>query len=69
MRGFPIEVDAVFREGSGALTADLTVYYCDEAAEQLCLIARGRLTVPLVVGEGGSEVTMRHTIPPPALLS
>ncbi len=65
---FPIEVPAVFSPGSGALTAELTIYYCTAETEELCLIERVRIVVPVEVGAGASVVTLAHDIPPPQLL-
>jgi DNA-binding beta-propeller fold protein YncE len=62
---FPQEVAATFSPGSGMVTADVTVYFCTEEAEQLCLIDRVRLEAPVEVGEGADEVTLSYDVPPP----
>ena len=65
----PVTVAAVFHEGETNLTADLVVYYCQAAAESLCLIERVRLLLPLVVTAGGpSTLTLSHTIPQPPFI-
>ena len=65
---FPQTAIAAFSAGSGSITADLTVYYCTEEAESLCLIEQVRVTVPVEVAPGGA-VTVRfpYTIVPPEL--
>jgi len=65
---FPLTANAGFNAGSGSLTADLTIYYCTDEADSLCLIEQVRVTVPIEVGEGGADViTFSHTIVAPQL--
>jgi len=60
---FPLEIDATFYEGEGKLTGDLTIYYCTEEVEGICLIEQVRLEIPLKVGDsGGSILTLTHNI-------
>jgi hypothetical protein len=65
----PVTVTADFHEGETNITADLVIYYCEAAAESLCLIERTRLLVPVEVTAGGDSIlTINHTIPqPPAV--
>ena len=63
---FPIQVEATFVAGSGVIAADLTIYYCETSAVQLCLIDQVRLELPVEVrpgGEGGA--TLRYAVSPP----
>ncbi|MCB2224036.1 MAG: redoxin domain-containing protein [Actinobacteria bacterium] len=63
---FPLTAPVEFTAGSGAVTADLTVYYCTADAESLCLIERVRVTVPIEVAAGGAqEVRFTYSIEPP----
>ncbi len=49
---------------SRELNVDLTLYYCQAEAAQLCLIHETRLVVPLVVEEGGpAEVELAYHVP------
>jgi len=65
---FPLEATAAFRAGSGSITADLTIYYCTNDAEALCLIEQVRVTVPIEVGESLTDtVVFSHVITTPEL--
>ncbi len=65
---FPLTATAGFDAGAGSLTADLTIYYCTDQAESLCLIEQVRVTAPIEVVEGGSDtVEFLHTIVAPEL--
>jgi len=67
---FPIELAADFTEGSGALIADLTLYYCEAEKETLCLIDQTRVRLPLSVVQGGERTARLHyEIPTPAIRS
>jgi len=46
---FPIDVTGVGWRGSGVVTVDLTLLYCEVPREGLCLIERVRLEVPVEV--------------------
>lgn len=63
---FPLEVSAGFVDGP--LAVDLTIYYCQDEAEQLCLIERVRLEAVVDTNEGSAAVaTLRHEIADPGL--
>jgi len=65
---FPVEVPVEFTTGSGSITADLTVIYCREGSESLCLIQQLRFVVPIVVGDGaGDRVLLQYEITPPEI--
>ena len=42
---FPVTIPVDFSEGSGTITADVTVIYCHENAESLCFIQQLRFLV------------------------
>jgi sugar lactone lactonase YvrE len=61
---FPVEIPAVFADGSVA--ADITVYYCEVAAAQLCLIEQVRLTATIDATGGASSIApFRYEIAAP----
>lgn len=63
---FPLEIAATFADGSVAV--DLAVYYCQEQAEELCLIERVRIEAVVdAVEGGGATATLRHVIEDPGL--
>lgn len=63
---FPVSVPVTFAAGDGEITADLTVIYCREGAESLCLIQQLRFIVPVTVaGSGQSELQLAYTVIPP----
>ena len=65
---FPVSVPVEFTEGSGSVTADLTVIYCRETTESLCLIQQLRFVVPVTVTPGGSDsVVLQYTIEAPPI--
>jgi DNA-binding beta-propeller fold protein YncE len=53
---FPLESELSLAEGTGRLTGDLTLYYCEAEKEALCLIERVRLAVPLMVNDTGQGI-------------
>jgi len=57
-----LQAQATFTGGTGSLTADLTVYYCTDDAEGLCLIEQVRVKVPVAVGAGTDTVVFTHVI-------
>jgi hypothetical protein len=63
-RKFPITVPVQFSDGTGTITADLTVIYCHEDAESLCFIQQLRFNVELSVEADASSDSIRlvHTI-------
>lgn len=63
---FPVQVPVQFSSGTGSITADLTVIYCRETSESLCLIQQLRFVVPVVVDAGGTDtIRLQYTITPP----
>jgi DNA-binding beta-propeller fold protein YncE len=65
---FPLELGVTFRGGEGTVAADMTLYYCEEDKESLCLIHQVRLEVPLVVEEGGAAtLALDYAVPEPDL--
>ncbi|MCP3974738.1 MAG: redoxin domain-containing protein [bacterium] len=65
---FPVSVPVHFAAGEGTVTADLTVIYCREGSESLCLIQQLRFVAPVAVSDSGATaVTLRYTIEAPAV--
>jgi len=69
----PIQADSLqvplqLTEGTAVLTLELTLFYCQEAQEQLCLIDTTTLLLPLLVEAGAatSEVRVHHEVSLPA---
>jgi DNA-binding beta-propeller fold protein YncE len=63
---FPVTVPVEFATGSGAVTADLTVIYCRETTQSLCLIQQLRFVVPVMVSSGATgSVALEYTIEAP----
>jgi hypothetical protein len=64
---FPIEVPVAFVAGSGVVSADLTIYYCEAATTELCLMERVRLELPVEARAGGvAAATLRYAVSPPS---
>ncbi len=60
---FPVEVPVEFVAGDGTLTADLTVIYCRETTQSLCLIQQLRFVAPITVSPGaGNALTLQYDI-------
>ena len=55
---FPVTVPVQFEEGTGSITADLTVIYCHEDASSLCFIQQLRFEVDVSVAGGTSPDTL-----------
>ena len=65
---FPLPLGATFSEGSGVITGDISIVYCDVDAESICLIEQVRITIPLeVVASGGQTLTITHEVLLPEL--
>ena len=65
---FPMQFSVDFEEGSGAIVADLNLYYCESETQALCLFDQVRLRLPLVVAdEIGSVAGLMYEIPAPEL--
>lgn len=65
---FPLSLPATFQPGETTLTADIVVYYCTAATEQLCLIEQVRLLLPVTVRADApaAPLTVAYTVPHPA---
>jgi DNA-binding beta-propeller fold protein YncE len=68
---FPMAFPAVFTTGTGTVTVDLSLVYCQEERASVCLIKRVRLEVPVRVSSsagsaGPAVLDVRYRIPPPA---
>jgi hypothetical protein len=64
-----VTVPVEFSEGSGTITADLTVIYCHKNAESLCFIQQLRFLVDVSVrAESSSDsITLSYAIELPDL--
>lgn len=59
----PLDLDAVFNPGDTTLTADVTLLYCRNDAEGLCIIEQVRFVQPLSVGtEGDPAIVLPHIV-------
>ena len=60
-----VPVAAKSQNGSGVVSADLTIYYCETATAQLCLVDLVRLQLPVEVRAGGAATAMlRYAVAP-----
>lgn len=66
---FPVAIPVEFTEGSGTITADLTVIYCHKDAESLCFIQQLRFLVDVAVRPESSAdaITLNYEIELPDL--
>ena len=64
---FPMNISATFNSGTGSITGDLYVVYCEAEQESICLIEQARVVVPVTVGSGGSTVPIRYAVELPDL--
>jgi DNA-binding beta-propeller fold protein YncE len=51
----PVVIPATFSVGSGTVTADMTLLYCNDGAEGLCIVEQLRFIQPLTVTDGGQS--------------
>ncbi len=59
----PIDLSATFAAGSGVLTADVTLLYCREDSEGLCIIEQVLFNQPTTVEDGGErQIVLPHTV-------
>lgn len=62
----PVVAPVSLAEGTGELTADLMIFYCEAVNESLCFVERVRLQQPLEIGtEGTPDLVIEHAIVPP----
>ena len=66
---FPVTIPVEFAEGTGTITADLTVIYCHEDSESLCLIQQLRFVVEASPTSGAptDTLSLAYTIELPDL--
>ncbi|MCU0511376.1 MAG: redoxin domain-containing protein [Anaerolineae bacterium] len=66
--GDTLTVPVTFQAGTGTLTADLTLFYCEAVQESFCFIDEVRLRLPVTVATTGAEADTlrleRRVIPP-----
>ena len=59
----PVDLAVEFSQGSGVITADVTLLYCRNDSEGLCIIEQVRFNQPVTVGEeGAGEVVLPHRV-------
>jgi sugar lactone lactonase YvrE len=59
----PVTVPVVFVAGSGSITTDVTLLYCREDSEGLCIIEQVRFNQPVSVTSGGvSRIVLPHAV-------
>lgn len=58
---FPYAVGATF-SADATLTTDVSVVYCEEVAQEICLIEQVRIVAPIVVGDGPADLLLTHQI-------
>ncbi len=51
----PLDLALTLRAGEGTLYGDLTIFYCQDKREGVCLVERVQLVQPLLVREGSSR--------------
>lgn len=56
---FPLEVPVLFT-GSGSVTADIVLIYCEAIKPKVCLIATARVSAPFVIADSGSDTLPLH---------
>jgi hypothetical protein len=62
-----VQVTLQLAEGAAVFTMELTLFYCQEAQEQLCLIDMTTLLLPLTVQAGAAvEPHVHHEVSLPA---
>lgn len=60
---FPFDLPATFSTGSGTLTADVAVIYCEADTPELCYIEEVRIEAPFtVIGGGAPALELRHAV-------
>ena len=64
---FPLEIPVTFTAGTGSITGDLYVVYCESEQESICLIDQARVVVPVTVGSGSTTVPIRYAVELPDL--
>ena len=62
----PVDLAAEFSTGTGTITADVTLLYCRNDSEGLCIIEQVLFSQPVTVGASGqSEVVLPHRVAVP----
>lgn len=59
---FPVVIPFDLHAAHGMVTADLSLVWCREDAEGLCLFEQARFEVPLIVSESGPSASIRLSI-------
>ncbi len=62
----PVSIPVDFVPGSGSITADVTLLYCREDSEGLCILEQVRFTQPIEVGSSGVDrISFPHEVQVP----
>ena len=56
---FPVLIPIELTEGRDTMVADLTLIWCREDAQGLCLLERARFEIPMNVSSEGTSATIR----------
>ncbi len=59
---FPMVLPATFRRGSGTISIDMSLVYCEVERESICLLDQVRFVLPVVVGSGGSSIPVDYSV-------
>jgi hypothetical protein len=67
---FPLSFEVGFGPGTDTLTAELSLYYCENDKESLCFYEPVLFNIPVLIGsEGDDEIVLEYALPVPAILN
>ena len=67
---FPLELVVEFAPGSGLLTAELNLYYCEEDQESLCFYEPVQFQIPVQIGSKGEDtIKLNYSLPAPSIVN
>ncbi|MFA9407013.1 MAG: hypothetical protein ACERKX_14470, partial [Anaerolineales bacterium] len=67
---FPLSFEVGFGPGADTLTAELSLYYCENDKESLCFYEPVLFNIPVLIGsEGDDEIVLEYALPVPAILN
>ncbi len=62
----PVDLDATFTTGTGSVIADVTLLYCRDDSEGLCIIEQVLFTQPVTVAaSGATQIVLPHRVDVP----
>ena len=60
----PLQIPVTFEDGTGTIRAEMTVYYCEDEASELCLVHQATLEIPLMVSAGEpTSIVVEYEVP------